>query len=67
MDNPMFFTSEEVAKRYRVKSSTVQRWIRNGWMSALDLGCGGRVGPYMISADDLREFEAAHYQNSSCT
>ncbi len=65
METAKFFTPEEVAKRYRVQESTVRGWIRKGWMSALNLGCGGRVGPYVVSTNDLDEFEAAHYQKSS--
>lgn len=59
MDVMDFYTPAEVAKRYRVAESTVQRWIRNGWLSALDLGRGERIGPYIISREDMREFEKA--------
>ncbi len=65
MDNTVFFTSSEVAKRYRIKESTVRRWIQNGQMPALDLSIGGRPGPYRISAEHLREFEAGLIQKSS--
>lgn len=57
MDLMDFYTPAEVAKRYRVAETTVQRWIRKGWLSALDLGRGGRIGPYIISMEDLMEFE----------
>ena len=67
MNSVIYFTSAEVAKRFRVKETTVQRWIRQGCMSALDLGSGNRTGPYIISEADLKEFEDSHYKRSdSC-
>lgn len=56
MGDPLW-TPEEVAKRYRVKETTVRRWIRNGWISALDISCGSRPGPYLFREEDLRAFE----------
>lgn len=61
---PPFFTPEEVAERYQVKKETVRRWIREGWMPALDLGCGERFGPYRITERDLREFEDRQYRKA---
>ena len=52
-----YYTTDEVAERYGVSELTVRRWIRDSWLSALDLGCGGRTGPYRISLDDLSDFE----------
>ena len=54
--NEPVYTTEEVAKRYRVTPDTVQRWVRNGRMSALNLG-GARGGPFAIRLSDLVEFE----------
>lgn len=47
-----FFTSEEVASRYSVKTTTVWEWIRRGELLAI------RIGKlYRIRADDLEAFE----------
>lgn len=50
------FTTEEVANRYGVKITTVQRWVREGRLTALNLG-GNRYGPYVYRPSDLEEFE----------
>lgn len=50
------YTTEEVAKRYHVKPLTVQRWVRDGRITALNLG-GRRNGPYVFRPADLRDFE----------
>lgn len=52
------YTTEEVAKRYRVKPATVHRWVRNERITALNLG-GQRDGPYVFRVSDLKEFERA--------
>ena len=54
--NEPVYTTEEVAKRYRVTNETVQRWVRKGRMTALNLG-GARGGPFGIRLSDLVEFE----------
>lgn len=54
--NEPVYTTEEVAKRYRVKVDTVQRWVRTGRLTALNLG-GTRRGPFGIRLSDLVEFE----------
>ena len=54
--NEPVYTTEEVAKRYRVKVDTVQRWVRTGRLSALNLG-GTRMGPFGIRLSDLVDFE----------
>lgn len=54
-DEPIY-TTEEVAKRYRVTADTVQRWVRTGRLTALNLG-GARGGPFGIRLSDLEEFE----------
>lgn len=56
--NEPVYTTEEVAKRYRVKVETVQRWVRSGRMTALNLG-GARGGPFVIRLGDLVAFEMA--------
>ena len=38
------YTTEQVAQRYGVKDSTVRRWVREGRLTALNLG-GTRFGP----------------------
>lgn len=50
------FTVQEVAKRYGVAVSTVQRWVRTGRLSALRLG--GAAGYYWFTREDLEAFEA---------
>ena len=54
--NEPVYTTEEVAKRYRVKISTVQSWVRNGRMTALNLG-GAHNGPFAFRLADLVDFE----------
>ena len=54
--NEPVYTTEEVAKRYRVATGTVQNWVRQGRMTALNLG-GQRSGPYVFRLSDLVEFE----------
>lgn len=54
--NEPVYTTEEVAKRYRVEVATVQRWVQNGRITALDLG-GGHDGPFVFRLSDLEEFE----------
>lgn len=50
------YTTEQVAERYSVKVRTVQRWVREGRITALNLG-GGRLGPYVFRPSDLEAFE----------
>jgi excisionase family DNA binding protein len=50
------YTSEEVAKIYNVKATTVTRWVREGKITALNIG-GGRTGPYAFRPSDLFDFE----------
>lgn len=47
---------EQVAERYCVRPTTVQRWVREGRITALNLG-GARLGPYVFRPVDLEEFE----------
>lgn len=58
MNKEKLYTPTEVAERYRVAETTVRRWIRIGWISALDIGAGTRPGPYLFRDKDLEEFEA---------
>lgn len=51
------YTTGEVAKRYGVSTTTVQRWVRNGRLSAINLS-GGPYGPYCFTIEDLDTFEA---------
>lgn len=50
------YTTEEVAKRYGVSTATVQRWVRNGRLGAINLS-GGPYGPYWFTREDLDAFE----------
>ena len=50
------YTIEEVSERYHRSQTTIQRWVRNGRLRALNLG-GGRQGPYVFRPSDLEEFE----------
>ena len=54
--NEPVYTTGEAAERYRVTAETVQRWIRTGRLTALDLG-GAGSGPFAIRQSDLAEFE----------
>lgn len=51
------YTTEEVAKRYGVSVQTVQRWVRSGRLSGINLS-GGPYGPYRFTPKDLEDFEA---------
>lgn len=52
-----FYTTGEVAKRYRIAEYTVRKWIRQGFLSAVNLANGSRP-EYRVSGRDLAEFEA---------
>ena len=54
--NEPVYTTEEVSKRYRVAVCTVQNWVRQGRMTAINLG-GQRFGPYVFRLSDLVAFE----------
>lgn len=60
----LLLTPEEVAKRYQVKETTVRRWVRNGWITAIDIGGGERVGPYRFREADLMAFEESRLRKS---
>lgn len=47
-----FFSSEEVAARYSVKTTTVLEWIRRGELPAIKIG-----KLYRVRSDDLEAFE----------
>ncbi len=47
-----YYTCEEIAERYRVKTATVWGWIRNGRLSAIRIG-----GLYRVTEDAMRQFE----------
>lgn len=50
---PKFYTCEEVAEIYRVKTITVWDWIRKKKLAAVNLGKN-----YIVSEESLRAFEA---------
>jgi len=54
--NEPVYTTEEVAKRYRMTVGAVQNWVRQGRITAINLG-GQRSGPYVFRLADLVEFE----------
>ena len=47
-----FFTCEEVAARYSVKTTTVWEWVKRGELPAVKIG-----KLYRVRADDLEAFE----------
>lgn len=51
-----FYTCEEVAERYKVKTRTVWEWIRKGKLSAIKLN----EKSYRVSESDLKNFEATN-------
>ncbi len=51
------YTTEEVAKHYKVSVGTVQRWVRKGRISAINMS-GGPFGPSCFTPRDLEDFEA---------
>lgn len=50
------YTPEEVARRYRRTAVTINRWVRQGRITAVNTG-GGRCGPYVFRREDLDRFE----------
>ncbi len=50
------YTSEQVAKRYHRDVRTVNRWVRQGRITAINTG-GGRAGPYVFRVEDLAAFD----------
>lgn len=50
------YTPEDVAKRYHRTVMTINRWVREGRLNAINLG-GGRRGPYVFRPEDLAAFE----------
>nr|WP_302549534.1 helix-turn-helix domain-containing protein [Enterocloster clostridioformis] len=49
---PKYYTCEEIAERYRVKTATVWGWIRNGRLSAIRIG-----GLYRVAESAMAKFE----------
>lgn len=49
---PKYFTSSEVAERYKVKTLTVWDWIRKKKLPAIRIG-----RDYRIRQEDIDEFE----------
>lgn len=47
----IFYTTEEIAKLFKVEDITVRRWINNGWLSAIKIG-----KMYRIKKRDLETF-----------
>ena len=48
----LYYTCEEVAKRYRVKLITVWSWCRKGKIAAIKVG-----REYRITEESLKDFE----------
>ena len=58
-----FLTVDEVAKELRVNRRTVMRWIRTGYLPALQVGKN-----YRISKSDYQEFlKSRHIQPPDST
>jgi excisionase family DNA binding protein len=53
----MFLTTSEVAKRYKVDTETVRRWIRSGRLPAINLAPGGVRARFRVRESDLENFE----------
>ncbi len=49
----MYYTCEEIAKKFNVRKETVWLWIRKGKLGAVKLG-----KHYRVSEEDLRDFLA---------
>lgn len=49
---PKYYTCEEIAERYRVKTATVWGWIRGGKLCAVRIG-----GLYRITEEAMAQFE----------
>lgn len=49
---PKYYTCEEIATRYRVKTATVWGWVRNGRLHAIRIG-----GLYRITEEAVAQFE----------
>lgn len=56
---PKYYTCEEIADRYRVKTATVWGWIRNGKLLAIRIG-----GLYRVTEDAMRQFEGRDKEES---
>lgn len=56
MDMERRYTTEEVAEKLRCKPKTVTKWVREGRITAINLG-GNRRGPYVFRGADVDEFE----------
>ena len=56
MDEKLY-TSEEVAKRYRVHPKTVARWVRAGRLGGIKLSAASN-GEYRFTRQDMEAFEA---------
>lgn len=52
----VLYTPEQVAKRYHRTVATVNRWVRDGRITAVNTG-GNRRGPYVFRREDLDEFD----------
>lgn len=52
---PMTYTPEQVAKIYHRSVATVNRWVRQGRITAINTG-GNRKGPYVFRPEDLEEY-----------
>ncbi len=55
----VYYTTADVAKHFGLKESTIQRYIRQGRLGAIDHGDPGHPGPYSIRPQDLEDYERA--------
>lgn len=53
-----YYTTDEIAKGLKVKVETIRRWIRNGKLSAVNIGGKGNTVEYRISEAALNSFIA---------
>jgi excisionase family DNA binding protein len=49
---PVYLTTEDIARRYNVNEDTARRWIRTGRITGVRLG-----GAYRVRLDDLQRLE----------
>ena len=52
---PVTYTPEQVARIYHRSVDTVNRWVREGRLTAINTG-GKRKGPYVFRPEDLEAY-----------
>lgn len=52
-----FLNTAQVAKRYKVDTETVRRWIRSNRLPAINLAPNGKRAQFRVRVSDLERFE----------